>query len=181
MTVESVTYITDLNPALPAAGDNISEGDDHVRNLKTGILGTFSGFTGIACTATEAELNDVGQIRTDLTTAEADIDALEADKGYWGHIRESGTIEAGEADFVSSGSVNKTSTGDYTVTLPATASNGWIVTCMRSNQNDSAFFSVSTITAVTTTSFSVNWSAVTGGASEGNDVDQEFHFHAFPY
>ena len=84
MTIESVTYITDLDKTYPAAGDNISEGDDHIRNIKKALENSFTGFTGAACTATEAELNDVGQIRTDLTTAEADIDALEADKGLLG-------------------------------------------------------------------------------------------------
>ena len=181
MGLETATYIEDLDSANPLSSDNVSQGDDHIRLLKSVLQSQFTSLGGIAVTATAAELNQVGTTITAVATNATEIDALQADKGYWGHIRENGDIEDGEADFVASGSVSRTSTGDYTVTLPATASNGWIVTCMRSNQNDSAFFSVSTITAVTTTTFSVNWSAVTGGASEGNDVDQEFHFHAFPY
>lgn len=63
MTVESVTLITDLNPLQPPATDIMAEGAEHIRNLKTGILGTFSAFTGAAITATEADLN-----RCDITT-----------------------------------------------------------------------------------------------------------------
>lgn len=32
----------------------MSEGAQHLRNIKTGIKGTFSGFTGVAVTATAA-------------------------------------------------------------------------------------------------------------------------------
>jgi hypothetical protein len=48
MTVESVTYISDLNTALPAAGDLKSEGDDHIRNLKIGVKGSFPNLVGAA-------------------------------------------------------------------------------------------------------------------------------------
>ena len=59
MTVESVTYISDLNATNPAGTDTKSEGDDHIRNIKTGLNGTFSNFAGAAMTATEAELNNL--------------------------------------------------------------------------------------------------------------------------
>lgn len=57
MTVESVTYISDLDDTYPASGDAPSEGDNHIRNIKTALAGTFASFTGAAVTATEAELN----------------------------------------------------------------------------------------------------------------------------
>jgi len=41
MTIESVTYIDDLNANYPEANSNVSEGDDHIRNLKTAIKATF--------------------------------------------------------------------------------------------------------------------------------------------
>ena len=44
MTVESATYISQLNTAFPAAGDNISEGDDHVRLVKS-VLQAQSGLS----------------------------------------------------------------------------------------------------------------------------------------
>ena len=35
MAVESASYISQLNTSNPAASDNISEGDDHLRLIKT--------------------------------------------------------------------------------------------------------------------------------------------------
>lgn len=64
-----VSFITDLVAANPAAGDTRTEGDDHIRNIKTAVQGSFASFTGAAVTATEAELNynDI----TTLGTAQA--------------------------------------------------------------------------------------------------------------
>ena len=56
MTVETVTYISDLNAAYPASTDDFSEGDDHIRNLKTGLKNSFPGISG-AVSATHTELN----------------------------------------------------------------------------------------------------------------------------
>lgn len=54
MSVESVTYIGDLNPASPAGGEPKSQGDDHVRNLKAASKNSFPGFPGaILCTGTD--------------------------------------------------------------------------------------------------------------------------------
>jgi len=46
MTIESVTNLSDLDPALPGATDPKSEGDDHIRNLKNALLEAFAGFLG---------------------------------------------------------------------------------------------------------------------------------------
>lgn len=56
MGLETVTYISDLNPLWPLGSDPKSNGDNHVRNLKTGILNSFQGVTG-AVTATHVEIN----------------------------------------------------------------------------------------------------------------------------
>lgn len=70
MTVESVTVISDLNASYPAAGDVRSEGDDHIRNLKTGIKTTFPNISG-AVTSSHTELNMLdgatGTVRTSAT------------------------------------------------------------------------------------------------------------------
>lgn len=42
----SVTNIADLNAAWPSAADPKSNGDDHIRNLKTALKNDFAGFTG---------------------------------------------------------------------------------------------------------------------------------------
>ena len=57
MTVETVTYISDFVITNPATGDQRSEGDDHLRNIKKGIKGSFPNFAGAAMSCTEAELN----------------------------------------------------------------------------------------------------------------------------
>jgi hypothetical protein len=71
MTVESVTYISDLDDTYPELDDPKSEGDDHLRNIKTGLSGTFPNFAGVAMTATEAELNILDGAT--VTTAEVNI------------------------------------------------------------------------------------------------------------
>ena len=46
MAVENVTYINSLDPSAPAGGDSISEGDDHIRNIKRAIKDTFPNVDG---------------------------------------------------------------------------------------------------------------------------------------
>ena len=43
MTIESASFLNDLNASYPAVGDAISEGDDHFRLLKTVLKATFPG------------------------------------------------------------------------------------------------------------------------------------------
>lgn len=46
MTVESASYIADLNASYPASGDQKKEGDDHIRLIKTVIKATINGWSG---------------------------------------------------------------------------------------------------------------------------------------
>lgn len=57
MTVEAVTYISDLDSTYPAGTDEKREGDNHIRNIKAALLASFPNFAGAAMTSTEAELN----------------------------------------------------------------------------------------------------------------------------
>ena len=43
MTIETATYLKDLNNALPATGDLVAEGDEHLRLMKTVLQTTFPG------------------------------------------------------------------------------------------------------------------------------------------
>lgn len=43
MGLESVTYINDFVTTNPVAGDPRSEGDDHIRNIKSALAATFPG------------------------------------------------------------------------------------------------------------------------------------------
>jgi hypothetical protein len=56
MALETATYINGLVSTNPTSGDNMSQGDDHIRLLKSTLLATFPNVTG-AMTATHSELN----------------------------------------------------------------------------------------------------------------------------
>ncbi len=59
MGLETGTRIEDLNTTNPAAGDNVSEGDDHLRLIKTCVQGSFPSLGATAVTKTAAEINDL--------------------------------------------------------------------------------------------------------------------------
>lgn len=46
MTIETSSYIADWNSAYPANTDPKSEGDDHIRKIKTDLQATLPGFAG---------------------------------------------------------------------------------------------------------------------------------------
>lgn len=58
MTVETATYIPDLNSANPGIGDSKGEGDDHLRLIKAVVKATFPSFSG-ACTTTHTIINNL--------------------------------------------------------------------------------------------------------------------------
>jgi len=58
MTVETATYISDLNSTYPASGNSLVEGDDHIRLLKSTIKASLPNIAG-AVTPTHTELNYV--------------------------------------------------------------------------------------------------------------------------
>jgi hypothetical protein len=56
MGIETFNYIDSLNTANPTSTDNVSEGDDHIRGIKTTLKNTFPSLDG-AVNATDTELN----------------------------------------------------------------------------------------------------------------------------
>ena len=60
MAVESASYISQLNTSNPAASDNISEGDDHLRLIKTVLQTQFPNLSTTAVTQTSAQMNKLG-------------------------------------------------------------------------------------------------------------------------
>jgi hypothetical protein len=76
MALEDLTgtkYIDDLNSSNPAAGDNVSEGDDHIRGIKNVLKTTFPSIDG-AITATDTELNYVDGVTSSIQTQIDNID-----------------------------------------------------------------------------------------------------------
>lgn len=57
MTVETASYISQLDTTLPTAADLISEGDDHLKLIKTALKTQFPNFGTTAIAASSAELN----------------------------------------------------------------------------------------------------------------------------
>lgn len=57
MTVETASYISQLDPTYPTAGDPKSEGDNHLRLVKTVLKTQFPNFGTAAMNATVGELN----------------------------------------------------------------------------------------------------------------------------
>lgn len=69
MTVETATLISDLDPNLPSAADGMSEGDNHLRLIKSTIQATFANINA-AITATDEQLNSAAfQKIAELTPA----------------------------------------------------------------------------------------------------------------
>ncbi|MDE2415246.1 MAG: hypothetical protein KGM60_10855 [Comamonadaceae bacterium] len=67
MTVETALYPQQLNTALPASTDFVSEGDDHLRLLKTVLKTTFPNVAG-AIAATDVQLGYVAGVTSPLQT-----------------------------------------------------------------------------------------------------------------
>lgn len=72
MGLEAATYVSSLNSSNPTAGDNLSQGDDHIRLIKAVLLATFPGLSG-AVTPTHTELNYVDGVTSSIQTQ---LDAL---------------------------------------------------------------------------------------------------------
>ena len=70
MALESTTYIDGLVATNPAGTDARSQGDDHIRMVKSAVKATFPNITG-AVTATHTELNKIDGVTS--TTAELNI------------------------------------------------------------------------------------------------------------
>jgi hypothetical protein len=58
MALETATYISDLVSTNPVAGDPVSQGDDHLRLIKSAVKASFTGVSG-AVTLTHTQLNSV--------------------------------------------------------------------------------------------------------------------------
>ena len=71
MALEDLTgsgkYIDDLVATNPAAGDDVSEGDDHIRGIKNVLKTTFPNIDG-AVTPTDTEINYVGGVTSAIQT-----------------------------------------------------------------------------------------------------------------
>lgn len=68
MTVESATYISQLDQSLPDPNGPKSEGDDHLRLVKAVLKAQFPNFGTNAITVTAAEVNYLGGVTSGIQT-----------------------------------------------------------------------------------------------------------------
>ena len=66
MGLETGTYIDSLNSSNPTAGDAVSEGDDHLRLIKSTVKATFPNLSN-AVTSTHTELNLLDGVTANTT------------------------------------------------------------------------------------------------------------------
>lgn len=110
MALESATYISDLVSTNPTSSDNLSQGDDHIRLLKSTLKATFPNVSG-AVTADHTELNK--------------LDGLTASTAQLNYVTGVTSAIQTQLDNLSSSKAplaNPTFTG--TVVLPSTTSVG---------------------------------------------------------
>jgi len=73
MPVEpNVQFIDDLDPTQPPGGDTLAEADDHLRNTKLGVKGSFPNLGRDAVTATASQIN-LSAGRIDEATGDARV------------------------------------------------------------------------------------------------------------
>lgn len=57
MAVETATYVSQLDPTKPGINDLKSEGDDHLRLIKTTLTTTFPNIQGVSSSPTSNSVN----------------------------------------------------------------------------------------------------------------------------
>lgn len=127
MALEDLTgtkYINSLVATNPAAGDNVSEGDDHIRGIKNTIKNTFPNVDG-AVNTTEDELNLLdGSVSNTVVNSKAvvygsagEVQATTVDLGNWTVTESAGVLyfaTGGTNKMKLDASGNLTCTGDVT-------------------------------------------------------------------
>jgi len=114
MTVETASYISQLDPTYPAAGDPKSEGDNHLRLVKTVLKTQFPNFGTNAISATAAEVNYLVGVTSGVQTQLNTLDTGKASK--------SGATYTGTHDFTGATlTVPTQTTGDATTKAASTA------------------------------------------------------------
>lgn len=115
MSLESATYINQLNASNPLGSDPIASGDDHIRLIKGAIKSTFPNITG-AVNVTQGDLNSI----PDLATVEY-VDELAASIPQTGRIVQ--VIRSVSSTYVESFSNSYYATGHTATITPTNSAN----------------------------------------------------------
>lgn len=110
-------YIDTLDDTYPASGDDLVEGDNHIRGIKNCILNTFPAITG-AVTSTHTELNLLDGVTA--TTAELNIlDGVTATATEINYLDKASALGISEASKVVTTDANRDITNLNSVTSTA--------------------------------------------------------------
>lgn len=115
MSLESATYINQLNATNPLGSDPIASGDDHIRLIKSALKATFPNITG-AVNVTQGDLNSI----PDLATTEY-VDNLAASIPQTGRIVQ--VVTSKFTSYVESFSDSYYATGHLATITPQSAGN----------------------------------------------------------
>ena len=132
MTVESVTYISDLDVNNPAGGDSISEGDDHIRNIKKSIKNTFPNLTD-AVTLTSEEMNNLKTIANGSGSNQLAHAKYSTKNGMTYAVNVQSITETSAGSFVVKFS-SPIKTYDYTIAITPASVNGMPVIAFVTSQ-----------------------------------------------
>lgn len=134
MAVDTASHIGSFNLALPANSDDVAEGDDNLRHIKTVLKTDFANIAG-AVTATHTELNYVAGVTSAIQTQ---LDAKGAHAGQvWtgAHDYTGATLTVAPA---TSGSQPYTKTQTDALVISATAPS-WSATTTATSKTLTAF------------------------------------------
>jgi len=115
MALESGSYINSLVVTNPTGSDNISQGDDHIRLLKTTIKATFPNVTG-AVSGTHTAINSAVTAANDATNANTASTIVKRDG--------SGNFSAGTITAALSGNATTATTLQTARTIGGVSFNG---------------------------------------------------------
>jgi len=179
-----VTWLGDLNAAWPLGTDPKEEGDNHLRNIKTALIGSFPGMLAPNSWAGPLSVGNgtanshaftKKQVSDQLNKALGDMFNLDAIDGP--NVRISfGAVQG------SNGAVLYPGTGDWSATRPQ--GGRWVITFQSHNENSAFPVIVSPITTnpgavLATAAASVSQVTVRGETSGGVAADVDFCFVRF--
>jgi hypothetical protein len=118
MTIESATYISDLDDTYPAGTDQKKEGDNHIRLLKTVLRATFPNIAG-AMTLSHTQLNALADALTAPSGTKMFFNQTSAPTGW---TKETGTDNA--ALRLVSGTVSSGGSSNFTSVFGSSVSTG---------------------------------------------------------
>ena len=170
MAIETFGFIDDLNAANPTATDNVSEGDDHLRGLKTTLKNTFPNVTG-AINATETELNYVDGVTSAIQTQLNATAKLDTDQSWTGSQRGTTVVDNdGSFDMNGGNNFKCTPTGAITLTFTnITNGQSGFILLVNSGQTVSAA-ATTKVDANTLATISVASTYLLGYFSDGTNV-----------